>query len=132
MTSAPARILPLPQHVSIARAAELLSVSPDTIYREIRRGRLAAARVARRIVVPCDAIQSYLAKSVIDVPAIVSTSEGHTSTRTVTASGPRTFQALASDRSGRATMPRPTNDFARSLTVEELLAKRRPGRRKQR
>jgi len=45
---------------SVREAAEALGVSPRTLVREIQRGNLRAARVARRVVIPADALAEFL------------------------------------------------------------------------
>jgi excisionase family DNA binding protein len=45
---------------SVKEAAGAIGVSPRTIVREIQRGRLRAARVSRRVVIPADALAEFL------------------------------------------------------------------------
>jgi len=46
-----------PLAVSVAEAARLLSVSPRSIQRWIKDGRLQAIRLSRRVLVPVDALR---------------------------------------------------------------------------
>ena len=49
-----------PLSVSVAEASRLLSVSPRTIRRYIRLGRIRVSRLGRRIVVPIDSLKTLL------------------------------------------------------------------------
>lgn len=46
--------------VPVKEAARRLSVSPDTVYRAIKRGDLQAKRLAGRIVVPVRALEAFV------------------------------------------------------------------------
>ena len=50
-----------PQAISIREAAQILGVSPATVRWEIRRERLPAFRVGRRLLIPRAAITELLA-----------------------------------------------------------------------
>ena len=49
-----------PLSVSFAEAAKLLSVSPNTVRRHAKDGRLRTIRLGRRRVVPFDALRDLL------------------------------------------------------------------------
>jgi excisionase family DNA binding protein len=49
-----------PLSVSFAEAAKLLSVSPNTVRRHAKDGRLRTIRLGRRRVVPFDALRELL------------------------------------------------------------------------
>jgi excisionase family DNA binding protein len=56
-----------PLAVDVEEAARLVSVSPHTIRRAIRSGRLAASRCGRRVLVPIESLRILLRG---DVPPI--------------------------------------------------------------
>ncbi len=45
---------------SVREAAQAVGVSTRTIVREIKRGRLRAVRISRRVVIPADALTQFL------------------------------------------------------------------------
>lgn len=49
-----------PLSVSFAEAAKLLSVSPNTVRRHAKSGRLRTVRLGRRRVVPFDALRDLI------------------------------------------------------------------------
>jgi excisionase family DNA binding protein len=49
-----------PLSVSFAEAAKLLSVSPNTVRRHAKDGRLRTIRLGRRRVVPFDALRDLI------------------------------------------------------------------------
>lgn len=57
-----------PLFYTVAEAAALLRVSRDTVYRQIRLGRLAAVRLGARRVVPADAIRQLITDVVVGPP----------------------------------------------------------------
>ena len=50
MTLALAQRLADPRPLAVGEVAELLSVSPDTVRREVSRGQLRALRIGRRLL----------------------------------------------------------------------------------
>lgn len=52
----------MPRLIAINQAARELSVSADTIRRLIRAERIPAVRVARRVMIPIDAIKRIALK----------------------------------------------------------------------
>ena len=61
----------VPLVFSVAEAAELLGVSRSCAYGLVSCGELAAVRVGRRLLVPCDAVYDYLDGHVVGVPTSV-------------------------------------------------------------
>lgn len=49
--------------VGINEAAEMVSVSPDTIRRLIKRGTLNASRISNRVVIPMEALRELVQKN---------------------------------------------------------------------
>ena len=56
----------MPRLIAINQAARELSVSTDTIRRLIRTKRIPAVRVARRVMIPLDAIEHIARKGTSD------------------------------------------------------------------
>lgn len=46
--------------LTVPEVAEVLGISSDTVYSEIRKGRIPAVRFGRRLLVPCEAIDRLL------------------------------------------------------------------------
>lgn len=54
---------------TVRQVAQLLSLTPPTVYRLVRDGELAGIRIGTSIRVPADALSEYLARHAIhDVP----------------------------------------------------------------
>lgn len=49
-----------PVSVSVPRAAELLGISPRTLWELIRTGKIPAARLTRRVLVPYSALLDFI------------------------------------------------------------------------
>lgn len=60
-----------PIAVSVQRAAEMIDVSPFTIRKYVRLGKLRSVRVGRRVLVPVEALQDLIAAKVVIEDAAV-------------------------------------------------------------
>ena len=94
--------------LSVARCAEILSVSEDSVYRLVGRGELRAYDVAGTVRVYPPSLRDYLCRHVRHVPQPVpprpeATSEAHTSDG---GGGSTTRRAGRSGAAGRACTPK--------------------------
>lgn len=91
-----------PLTLTVDQAAKELSVSDDTVRREIGAGRLRHVRIRGRLVIPWDAVTEYLEAYAAGGPRRAPASSGVTALPTPTSIAPS-----GASRSTRATRTRP-------------------------